>query len=52
MLNDLAEAPVLVIAAFNLKKGEPGVAVAHDKIETLVRRKFFDYEVLERCAKM
>ena len=42
---------VIVLASFNIEKGESGLAVAHGEIETLVRRKFFDYELLERRAK-
>ena len=50
MPNDSCVGIVIVIASFNIKKGEPGLAVAHGKTETLVRRKFFDYELLERRA--
>jgi hypothetical protein len=41
---------VIILVSFNIKKGESGVAVAHGEIEPLIRRKFFDYELLERRA--
>src|SRR4029079_7335450 len=41
----------MVIAAFNIKKDEAGVAIADGEIKILVQRKFFDHELLERRAK-
>src|SRR6185295_12449086 len=41
----------MVIAPFNIKKGEAGVAIADGEIKILVQRKFFDHELLERRGK-
>ena len=51
MESDFAAGIVIVLVAFDVEKRESGIAVAHCKIERLIRRKFFDYQLLERRAK-
>jgi len=38
------------MTAFGIEEYEPGLAVAHGKIVRCVRRKFFDYELLNGSA--
>ena len=41
---------VIVMTAFGIEEYEPGLAVAHGKIELCVRRQFFDHELLNGSA--
>jgi hypothetical protein len=38
------------MTAFDIEENEPGLAVAHGKIERCAGRKFFHYELLDGSA--
>ena len=50
MLEQLGIGIVIVMIAFDIEENEPGLAVAHSKIERRVRRKFFHDELLDRSC--
>ena len=45
MLSELSVGIVIVLIAFDIEENEPGLAVAHGKIERCAGRKFFHYEL-------